>query len=307
MFRSAYETTITKSFNIKKTIEAVQEAFITAREQFVNPVDTETQKVISEGVYLINPGHSEIPLFTHPLEIEVNKKKFVAVDVRNFTRLKQDRSISITSPLDYSFSTLRGILTQRWGDELQYKDLSNIGIIPMRIFSQWITNIVTIRLGLTPDIQIRLAVIAAYYYYCLCFDDKNETFDEREKQKAIVTVTRATYADMANVTNILEPIEFLPNVDALVEAIKVHGNSLRYEQFNTAFLYTIINGSWFGSNAKEVLAVSLEHVPTWISLAWVCLAERGYKNTKIGQILYNVKSDEIDAFIRNVAGIIKAK
>jgi hypothetical protein len=64
---------------------------------------------------------------------------------------------------------------------------------------------------------------------------------------------------MANVTNILEPIEFLPNVDALVETIKEHGNSLRYEQFNTAFLYTIINGSWFGSNAKEVLAVSLEH------------------------------------------------
>ena len=119
MFRSAYETTITKSFNIKKTIEAVQEAFITAREQFVNPVDTETQKVISEDVYLINPGHSEIPLFTHPLEIEVNKKKFVAVDVRNFTRLKQDRSISITSPLDYSFSTLRGILTQRWGDVIE--------------------------------------------------------------------------------------------------------------------------------------------------------------------------------------------
>ena len=42
--------------------------------------------------------------------------------------------------------------------------------------------------------------------------------------------------------------------------------------------------SWFGSNAKEILAVALEHPPTWYAIVFSSLEERTYKNSMIARV-----------------------
>lgn len=307
MFKSPYDTTLLSAFNITPTLRAIERAYVTAKEQFTLPIkgDDENRNIGSDILTLV-PGHAEVPLFAHPISFTtVHKTTVTVADVRSFTRLTRDNQVVISSPLDYQFTVLRAVLSHRWLDDLNYRDLANLGVIPMRIFSQWLTNVITTRLGLNPDIQIRVAVIAAYYYQCLFIKDDKGVIDEREKQKIALLIARATFADVKNVFDIIDNVGTITNVTELVHALVTHSNSMRFENFNLEFLYTVLNGSWFGANSKEVLAAALEHPPTWIALSWVCLTERGYKNTKIGQILYNVKSDEIDAFVKNVMGLVK--
>ena len=45
-----------------------------------------------------------------------------------------------------------------------------------------------------------------------------------------------------------------------------------------------MGNTWFGANAKEILAVALEHPPTWLSLVYIALKERSYKNTSLAKI-----------------------
>lgn len=304
MFKSPYDTTICRQFNMKNTINKLQEAYITSG-QIKMPTRTDGTVIEVPEVNVIVPGHADVPLFTHPITIETPSKKDVTiVDVRGFTRLTRDGTVQITSVLDYEFNVLRGILQSRWEDPDNFTDLANLGIIPMRMFTQWLNNVITIRLGIDASVQVRVSVLAAYFYACQFIEIDKGELEESVKMRIASQISRATYTDTNMVFGILDEVGTITNVDEFIYALGKFTNSVRFENFNAAFLYTIISSSWFGANKNEILAVALEHPPTWISLAFIALTEKGYQNTQIGKLMYKVKSDEIDYFTKSIAGII---
>jgi hypothetical protein len=49
-------------------------------------------------------------------------------------------------------------------------------------------------------------------------------------------------------------------------------------------LFTVLGGTWFGANAKELVAVALEHPPTWISILLAAFTERSFRNSQLGKL-----------------------
>jgi hypothetical protein len=49
-------------------------------------------------------------------------------------------------------------------------------------------------------------------------------------------------------------------------------------------LITLTGQSWFGLNAKEILAIALEHPPTWTTIVHHALQERTYRNSVIAKL-----------------------
>jgi hypothetical protein len=70
-------------------------------------------------------------------------------------------------------------------------------------------------------------------------------------------------------------------------------------------LITILKSSWFGNNAAELLAVSLEHPPTWVSLVYTSLSERSFKNANLSKIVERYGKNNADnEFTRSFVSLV---
>jgi hypothetical protein len=57
--------------------------------------------------------------------------------------------------------------------------------------------------------------------------------------------------------------------------------NVRLAKFNSAILLSVMANSWYGTNAKEIISISLEHPPTWIALVYTALSEKTFKSSAI--------------------------
>lgn len=309
MFTTAYETTACEHYLLTKTVEEINRHRVVGGEQLQLVTDV---KGSSTGVpvYLVTPGMATIPPFAHPLVVETGRDKCIYVDVRNFTRLDQTKKAVVHAETEYTIARRRGVLQSAWLDKIHFVNLLNLGAFPIKAYSRWISDIITVRLALTPDIAQRVAIIAAFYYTCLFLPDAQERHNNGERMaggelnKLAALISRAIQADASLVLDIISQADIPCSVNDLVSLIKELGASQRFETLNTAFLYTIIGGTWWGSNAREVAAVAIEHPPTWLVLLYSGVNERGYKNTFIAKIAQQYqKTDDVKSFNRSLEAI----
>lgn len=301
MYKSPYDTSYLSNYNIKPLIESLERGRVTS-SQFQEAVGSNKKPIRDIPLLMLTPGLADINFFSHPINIRsVSGEDTVIVDVRNSMRLTRDGEAVIHSHLDYNLAVLRGVLQCRWNDDLNYKDIQNLGVVPLRVFSQWLTNILAIRTALTPDIQVRVAIITGYFYISLFHDASDDRLSEALKQRYASIIARATYADINLVLDLLNELPLINSLEEYVNVLIKHANTIRFEKLNSAYIYTAVGGSWFGANAKEILAVALEHPPTWVALVFTALQERGYRNTGLGKIMQNMKGEEIESFSKSVA------
>lgn len=79
----------------------------------------------------------------------------------------------------------------------------------------------------------------------------------------------------------------------------------RLQAFEEGILVNLLIASWFGTNAREMIAVALEHPPTWIALVYAAFTEKSYKNTVISKIAYRyLGSKGENDFVRSLVSLI---
>ena len=61
------------------------------------------------------------------------------------------------------------------------------------------------------------------------------------------------------------------------------GNS-RLESLNSGILITILGNTWYSINAKELIAVGLEHVPTYLSVIYAAVTQKNFRSSIIAKI-----------------------
>lgn len=283
-FNTAYDTTIGSSFVIDKTQIAIKESLVRdgllyrdngLKEHF------DIKPIMVEGY---SSGESNIPFFAHPMPVlGVDKKKYMCIDVRPYlsSGTQTDGSKYIKNQTEYNLNKARLALNIIWLTESPSK-LRDISILPISVFSSWISEAITRRFALDPKDQFLLAITAAIYYQTLFTEFT--ILDDETKNKIASPVMRATKADSKTVFEILDKIVNLANITDFCSACKMILENPRIEDLNAGLLITIIGSSWFGMNAKEILAVSLEHPPSWITLVYGALTERTFKNSAIAKI-----------------------
>jgi hypothetical protein len=307
MFLLPYQTTPCSAYVLTGIVSALQHAAIDGQL-----VAAQTGKNVPiEGLFVVPPYVKAVAPFAHPLRIEVSGKSMLVLDARAFTR--EDRindQLRITNPNEYEFLTLRGRLTQAWTQGYE-SDLQSVGVIVPQVYTRLISEGIVRRLGLNPMDQQYLAVVTAFYYACLFTDEAS--LQEHDVAKYAARISRITNINTIAVLQILDQLKgedqelrVLSNIESLVEAIRKVGSSPRLEALNAGLLIQAVGGVWFGANAREMVAVSLEYPPYFIALIYMALTDRTFHGAPLSKLVEQLnKRDAGKDFVRNLANFLE--
>jgi len=306
IYKDSYQTTVGSAFVTKQIETAIKESMIK------DGLDNINLNVYKEGkfnpVFITGslPNDVEIPLITHPITINFRDKNYLCTDLRLFIR--KDTPINniesgVKNLTEFNFHKSRGILNLIWLNDgvNQIKNgLSFAGIV----FSAWLAEVIAKNYALDFKDQTTLSIITSYYYQTLFSNEKE--IDDDTKQKMAVHTIKATKAPAEFVFEIFDKIGPMNSINDYCSTVVNILENVRLKNFSLAMLLTIIRNSWYGTNAKEIISVAIEHPPTWCALVFTALNERTFKNSVIYKIVERFgKRGASDEFNSNYILLIK--
>lgn len=239
--------------------------------------------------------HLDVPSFTQYVNIGDSKNPILAIDGRAYMRANPHTSeIKIIGSNDWRYQIVRMALNLK-----QFKESESfymgIGDIPIKVFSRWISGILTNRYNLTIESQMAISVISVLYYLAMINPNLRIRSDLREIELTRICQTTGIDVDFAD--SIVSNIENLSNLEDLAVAISQHSLQERTGNLKAQDLIMVLGNSWFGINSRENIAIALEHLPSFVSLVHSALTTSLYKRTSLAQYAINVARDrEVKTF-----------
>lgn len=304
MFLSPYSTTPCKNHRMNDidnaVINLVQYGHST-EFGFIN-IDSEDER----SVYTLTSNNKTVKPFAHPIVLNVKNspKPIVVIDGRGTSKLNVVTG-DIVPTSNFNFAKMRAMLMSKAWLDGNVADLLNCGGFQVEVFALLMSENLTKRLNLDDLTRNRIACISAYYYLWLFKDLIVDDEDELLRMKT--RVSRAVRLPLPDVIDILKDVPSMMTITDYTDALRVHSNSVRLEKMSPAFLYTALGGIWFGPNAVETVAVSLEHPPTFCAMVATAYNDYGFKKSILGLLV--VKRDKLtktgSEFTTNVLNIIR--
>lgn len=305
--RTGYDTTLGVSIVTRPIVRALKEAFIRDMICDVHLDLTTTLDVKPVFVTGRQQSESNIPFFAHPLLVTTDKGvKFLCTDIRPFIRQDEDANynhVNVRNRTEFNFIKSRTILNLAWltGAESQVRmSLPLAGTV----FSAWLSEVIAKRFALDPKDQMTLFIITHYYYQSLFFTEDH--VDEDKLQKFALHTIKASRAPSQMVFEVFDRIEKMRNLEDYCQNIRTISENIRLKDLNVALLVTMIGTSWYGLNAKEILAVALEHPPTWCALVYVALTEKTFQRSMIARVAERyAKNKGSEEYLQSYVNLVK--
>lgn len=315
IFKSAYDTTVGKSSNnLSKIKNAILETVI---KEGPWGFDYNLAATCDEihPMFIASRADSEanIPFFIHPMIVTTEQIKrtetMVCTDIRSFAsynKNSQDENdiLNVRNRMELDLASIRTVLNIVWIND-RPMNLRDISSVPTAVFASWISETIAKRYALDPKDQLTIMVIACIYYSTL-FSEHSE-ISEEERVRVSGSIIKITRAPALFVNDVFDKITEMSNIKDFCKNIKDICDNTRLQDFNEGVLVSLLITSWFGTNSKEMLAVALEHPPTWIAIVYSSFVERTYKNSGIAKISqrYAQAKGETD-FVRALVSLIKS-
>jgi hypothetical protein len=309
--KTAYETVACNGFAMKRTIDAIQQAFISGGIGY--PSENEKAYKVDGNTNNIT---ADIPAFAHPLlvpsagVVESNDNGLrVVIDVRNFGVFDKSKfEYVVKNKIEYDLQSCRGSLNHIW---INYNPnlLRDISPLAVGVYAAWVSENVSRRFALEPREQMDLGILSAIFYLTLFKEESVLTEDEVVKLTTLLNRTLKLNNEdvLAVFDKMTEANIVLHTVHDFCSAAAIVTNSVRLEELNPGVLFTILGGTWFGFNSREMIAVAIEHPPTWIAILVSAFNERGYHNSGIAKLTERSYFKEPSKlFIRSVMSLIQA-
>ncbi len=323
MFTNPYDTTPCQHFAFGKIKNSIEEAVANAafRDLFKT---VDFSELFEDGdeddrlwsLRMVTPDIpiSIIPLFSHPITIDDGWKEngkdvrtynnmnskwryTVYIDVRNFTGLDINKKLKVNDYSEFGLTLLKGYLQLPWEGETDFTTLLSLGELPIKAYSRLITNRLSTQLNLDPAVKMRVSVIAAFFYICMFLKttpgEEPSPLSNQEILEFSKMIGMGTGLPIEDVKSIISTLPIARDVGDFVDLLQKHTGSMRFDNFSIEVLYMLITSCWRGSNAKEVMAVALEHPPTWIALIYAGINERGFVKTYLGNMLKEMDHRDI--------------
>ncbi len=308
IYNSAYDTTFG---SIDKDVESQILLYLDDVKKRSIPVAT------GLNIYYVSPftdaetgtdsGRS-IPGFKHPAIVENNtgdddKLKYVVSDIRPFVNsrntLKEEKLVS-SNPTELNFTFLRTILNAEFITDR--KELSYKLKFANTVYAAWISDTLGKRFGMDPEDQL-ITFIVSYYFFLSLY--KEEWLSETELHISAKQVAEAARVSASFVIDIADQLQPMVAVGDMLENIKNICKSKRLEDLNIGVLATIVATTWYGTFAKDILAIGLEHVPTFSAIVGVSVTQRFYKKSMIAQIAERYgKGGKLEGMVTNINHIL---
>jgi hypothetical protein len=312
--KSSYETTVCRTFsqpNQSKLQQALKEALIgspLAQRTFgVLPIGDASAVFVSG----LDPEDNTIPPFVHPYLIENFKgKNYLISDIRPFKgtlSLYPDEGEfekTVRNASEYALVKNRAALELFWVAGERAKIRSQLSFAGS-VFGSWIAQSVTKVFALDFHDQLRVTALSIYYFHLL-FDDGSVLKDRALEVAAIHTIN-VTKLEAAEVYALFESMPEIQDANDFCEAIKVKLENVRLAEFNLAMLLTLIRNTWYGNNAKDVIATALEYPPAWIAIVYAAMTEKTYKNSPVYKLIeiQAKRSRNVEEFRLNYEGFLR--
>ena len=264
---------------------------------------------IPNKLYMVIDGNALIPLFEHPVVVNLGNSYGVVADMRGTVAVDRTGKLSVRSMPTYEFNKTRLSLQRNWlsGDastpDTLVLDTSDrqIADFPCVIFSRWVSETLTRRLGLTIDTQLRVQVLSAFHYISMHKNITGEPVSDMELVGVIRKIQVATRIPPDTIAEIVDQLPFFKNVGELMHYVEERTGSPRLEGIDVASLFSFLKGSWSGRNPSEVIAVAMEYPPLFMAMCYMGLKEPGFKSTNIGTLCkMEARNTAAVAFIESV-------
>lgn len=296
--RDSYDTTAGVGIQIEKVLKDVAEE--TIHDTVVRP-----KYILSES-YLIAIASKEskkVKPFSHPVFITEERSKklqlptnYSVVDLRPFCSGVKDGELLMRDRLGCQLAMLRGELDVLWNMEQSW--FKQVDGLAMSAYSAYLSESVARRLMLDPEAQLQLSVIFGLYFYWTLTTDGESTWDDKELLKACSVVSRTTMVSIDVIVDFVDGVTFPVNMtlSGLCEFIRERIPTKRLESLDVPLLYALVSGGWQGANGRQIVAISLEHPPTWMAIV---LATLDNKTAQRSQLFETLKRwNKGDAFER---------
>ena len=283
IYKTSYETTLGSAIQTKVLERSIKEAVISDSIDYNTLGIITSEQVAPIFVLGTSASESNIPLFAHPLMFEHKGKTYLCSDVRLFVRQseKEANGIMPKNRTEFNFVKSREVLNLAWlcTDPTAIKYTLNFAAT---VYSAWISEVIAKRFALDPKDQLILTIIAHYFFQSLHHPE--DIFDEETRQIFAVHTMKATRASSQFVFEVFDNLGKMSCIEDFCENVKKVLENVRLKDLNPGTLITAVNMSWFGTNAKEITAVALEHPPTWYAMVFSSLEERTFKNSMIARV-----------------------
>lgn len=301
---SAYETIATKGnkiAEIKKSLEFIYESQKARNVNYLNVSKHNGDTLLFEDDDS-SRFFEDIAAFAHPILIDTKDGVKTVADVRHFCKVDSyANEVVIKNLPEYELAENRAIFNQLFATQSP-KLLLTASVLPMMTFASWITDNLAKRLSLGLLEQFKLRVISAYYYYCLFSDDEEQSGLEKEKAIGLISRTlRTSYGDTEDVLATIYPIQ---NLEEFCDTVVERLDSPRVKGLKPAVVIAVVMSTWFGANAREMLAVALEHPPTWMAICLSAATNKIFRNTSIAKTAERNSGRNAENLIRSLRSLI---
>ena len=317
IYRTPYETLVGRNIlNVDKTIKELDK-YIIDDNITMNHAGLISQDLAIIPIGLMGNCHAalKMPFFSNPVTTSINKQKYIVMDFRPFTVPVGNgclySNIRIRSNTEFNLALDRLVFCLDWELALERKvdNLSyfkNSFQFATSIFGKWINRLLTQRFNLYPDESLIVEIIANFYYQMLY--EPFDTFSNQENDhKFLIHTIKNTNAREPIVREVFNKLGRLSSVDDLCINIRNILENVKLRDLSSAVLITIVGNSWFGLNAKEMLAIALEYPPIFIPLVYNAAKEKTYKHTYLADVISHfAKAKDMNEFTTNYKSLVSS-
>lgn len=297
IFYSPYETTIGSKFNTDRSQTAIRQSL---------GLNYPWMKINEANKTVFIYPNPVVPTFSHPLTIETVKGlTYTFCDLSSFIRERQEGEYAVANKPLFSLQTIRTVLT---ADLINNGTRSIKSLSPnvVKTYVDLITSSLSMAFSLNNEEVLALRALSGWMYYSMLHSDPFA--GDLEFDALVAKLAREINIPSSFLYRYLDQ-EFYKNVGDFLEKIRQKISNPAVQKINEGLFYTVIAKNlnanvWIGLEKQEILAMSVEHIPTFVATLVICLSEQVFKNAGLTKMaLRNFTRDKAN-FILAVNSIV---
>lgn len=296
IFNTAYDTTVMQGYPLNEFVTGVLKSINLGRCQKAK-----------ENLWVVTDG-TLAPPFSHPIHLIDNttgvaRDLGMAIDARALVKpgVGGRVDVRVRDRTNYDLLAVRADLTYKWitGDK---KLISRVTPKMMNIYSYWLSGNIARRFALDPGDIAKLQIICAVYWQSL-FIASNQ-WDERFIDECMVQLTQVMRTRVDFLRSVIQDIQPMTDIKSLTDTIKTVTDSVRLKDLTPGVLISIIASTWMGNNKAEILAVAVEHPPTFLSLIYAAINEALYRRVGLAKVALDTLKGDANAVGLQIKGML---
>lgn len=279
MYQQPYDTSLLKGYPVATWVHELERLYITDQLPVVSwEGDRSAADQDKRAIVELLPGTDEVPPLVAPLRIETRDGPKMVIDARAMKRARADGQLVVAAGSDYRFLLREAMLAWLWSTG-EAGAFAHTGTLPVRVYARWVADGVARRLALTPGDQLHVSILAAYYFLC-SFRPEEEQADPTFVLGQASIISRAINLPVQDIMKTLDGINPVTSLLSLTQAMKASPSlSLRMESISPGVIYTLVGGSWFGAQARFIVASALEYPPAFLTMLYTAFTDRSYHSS----------------------------